>query len=239
MSDIFSNEQAVIVKAEHLIGSNFFSSEKEMIEYSTLMEEYKKLLRQMTRMVKMSDIMSAELKSLTNKLEVACNTDVLTDLYNRRFFNEIYSKEWKSALKNKSQLSIIMADVDHFKRYNDTYGHIAGDECLLKVAEVIKNAITRPRDIVVRYGGEEFVILLPDCDINGAKFIAEIIMEDLHECCIVHETSPVKPYVTMSCGVASVQPREDLSTDLLLIKMDEALYSAKSSGRNCIKTIEL
>jgi diguanylate cyclase (GGDEF)-like protein len=186
-------------------------------------------------MDKMSDLMHSEVKVLSYELEKMSNIDVLTNLYNRRFFNEMYQKEWYSALRSKASLAIIMIDIDYFKKYNDTYGHLQGDKCLKAVAEAIQESVKRPRDIVVRYGGEEFVILLPESSIDGAIHIAKTVLSNVEALILSHVASPLYGKVSVSIGVAALIPTNDNIPDLLLHTMDEALYRAKGDGRNCIR----
>ena len=235
MDNIFNNEEKVVQEAEELLNNNVFTSTSDSDIYKNLLEEYKKLLKQIMRMVKMSDLMHLELKGLSYNLERMSNIDVLTDLYNRRFFNEMYQREWYSALRSKVSLAIIMIDVDYFKKYNDTYGHIQGDKCLKAVAEAIQKSVKRPRDIVVRYGGEEFVILLPESDKDGAAHIASTVLSSVDELDLLHLASPVYRKVSVSIGIAAVIPTYNDVPDLLLHMMDDALYRAKKDGRNCFR----
>lgn len=235
MDNIFNIEEKVVYDAEELLKTNAFQLATDADNYKNLLEEYKKLLKQVTRMVKMSDLMHSELKGLSYKLEVMSNIDVLTNLYNRRFFNEMYQKEWYSAVRSKVSLAIIMIDIDYFKKYNDTYGHIQGDKCLKAVAEAIQKAAKRPRDIVVRFGGEEFVILLPESDIDSAAHVASDVLSNVDELCLPHTASKLYGKVSVSIGIAAAIPAKDDVPDLLLHMMDEALYRAKGDGRNCFR----
>jgi diguanylate cyclase (GGDEF)-like protein len=133
--------------------------------------------------------------------------------------------------RDQGWLTLVMADVDHFKRYNDRYGHLAGDECLKRVAAALQSAVNRPADLVARYGGEEFAVLLPETDTTAA-LIAERCRELVAALAIRHEDSPVAPIVTLSCGVASVRPQAGEDPSLLVAAADRALYRAKHEGRN-------
>ena len=134
--------------------------------------------------------------------------------------------------REKKCLSIIMLDIDHFKKYNDYYGHKAGDQCLIKVAQTISNTVKREVDLVARYGGEEFVCLLPDTDLSGAKILAEQIRKNIKELKVAHEASPDEKVVTISAGVSCFcLVDKDSEYDLINV-CDKALYEAKKSGRN-------
>ncbi|UNC90810.1 GGDEF domain-containing protein [Candidatus Contubernalis alkaliaceticus] len=235
MKNIFSAEEKVISEAEAILASNTFHSEKEAEVYRALLEKYKALLRQMTKIVKIADITQLELKNAFKKLDELSHIDSLTGLYNRRHFNEVYAKEWNSTIRNKTKLSLIMVDIDYFKKYNDNYGHLQGDECLKAVAEVIKSAVRRPRDLVARFGGEEFVVLLPETDINGATFIGKYILALVRKMNIEHVASPWQKIVTVSLGIATKSPEENLTKEEFINNSDKALYLAKDSGRNCYK----
>jgi len=129
MDNIFSREEQIISRAEALLGANSFQSAKDASNYRVLLDEYKILLRQMMKIVKMADKTQLDLKIVSEKLDRLSHIDVLTGLYNRRYFNEPYVKEWNSAVRSQKELAIIMIDIDYFKKYNDTYGHLQGDEC--------------------------------------------------------------------------------------------------------------
>jgi diguanylate cyclase (GGDEF)-like protein/PAS domain S-box-containing protein len=160
-------------------------------------------------------------------------TDVLTGLSNRRAFNELLDEEWRRALRMDYQLVMLMLDVDFFKKYNDTYGHLQGDECLKSVAAVLKNVTRRPGDVVARFGGEEFVILLSMSDTDHAVAVAEKICLDIEALKLPHKRSGLSDYVTISIGVASAMPTNlDISSQNLIQYADDALYKAKQGGRN-------
>lgn len=235
MDNIFDKEEKVILEAEELLNSNSLKDPWDAEKYRDLLEEYKTLLKQITRMVKMSDLMHSELKGLSYKLGIMSNMDALTGLYNRRFFIEMFQKEWHSAVRSKVSIAIVMIDVDYFKKYNDTYGHLQGDECLKAVAEAILRAANRPRDIVVRYGGEEFVILLPESGIDSAAHVAASVLKNVELLNLPHVGSPNYGKVSVSIGIASMKPVNKDVPDMLLHMMDEALYRAKADGRNCIR----
>lgn len=163
------------------------------------------------------------------------STDGLTGLYNRRFFDESFKAEFARAQRQNTPLTLVMLDVDYFKRYNDTYGHTAGDNVLITVANALKSQATRMSDIVARYGGEEFVVILPDCEAKGGAAIAERLRAAVAALNIKHEKSGATGFVTISVGVATYQPGATCIARDFLEKTDYALYDAKHAGRNCVK----
>ena len=158
--------------------------------------------------------------------------DGLTQVANRRRFDEMLPLEWRACRRDGVPLTLLMIDVDHFKQFNDRYGHHAGDECLRAVATTIKACLGRSHDLVARYGGEEFVCLLPDCDAKGAFAKAEELRLAVQALAITHEASATTPVVTISIGAAITTPVDDNHADALLELADAQLYRAKSSGRN-------
>ena len=176
-----------------------------------------------------------QLEEAVEKLNRLSSIDGLTGVANRRRFDEYISLEWSKGKRNIKPLSLIMIDIDYFKNYNDTYGHQAGDECLITVAATLKDVLRRPGDLVCRYGGEEFAVILPETPINGAVILAEKMCDLVQSKCIAHEKSQVCDCVTISLGVAATLPNKYLSPKDLIAGADTALYSAKHEGRNRIK----
>jgi diguanylate cyclase (GGDEF)-like protein len=172
------------------------------------------------------------LQEANEKLGQLVNLDGLTQIANRRCFDEYLEQEWQRLSREQMPLSLIMCDIDFFKNYNDTYGHIVGDDCLRRVALLIKQSVRRPADLAARYGGEEFVVVLPNTDIEGAMQIAEGIRRGLLDLEIPHEDSAVSEFVTLSMGVTSLVPKTDSNPSVLLTAADYALYRAKELGRN-------
>jgi diguanylate cyclase (GGDEF)-like protein len=158
--------------------------------------------------------------------------DGLTGLANRRQFEAVLNAEFSRAMRNGSPLALVMLDVDYFKQYNDIYGHPAGDECLRKIGQVVKKAQNRPGDLSARYGGEELAVLLPETDMAGAMAVAEKIRLGISSLKITHSANPLG-IVTVSAGVKAYVPIRDCSVPLDLVQAaDQALYAAKSKGRN-------
>ncbi|MFH7320673.1 diguanylate cyclase [Desulfurivibrio sp. D14AmB] len=173
-----------------------------------------------------------QLEAANRQLNELSLTDALTGLANRRCFQEALQTEWRRAMRCGQPLTLVMADIDFFKQFNDIYGHVAGDECLVKVAAVARSPLMRPADLAARYGGEEFVLLLPNTDLEGGVCQAEEIRLAVEKLAIVHEGSTIGPHLTMSFGVASVVPRRELDPMDLVCVADKALYTAKERGRN-------
>lgn len=165
-------------------------------------------------------------------LGLQAGRDGLTGLGNRRAFEEEHERSWAQAFRDQKPLSILLIDIDHFKAFNDLYGHQAGDRCLVRVAQVLGTAARRPRDFVGRYGGEEFVVLLPGATAGYVEHVAEKLRVEVEALGIDHSSSPAET-VTVSIGTAMTVPHEDVrSADGLLQLADEALYAAKTAGRN-------
>ncbi len=175
---------------------------------------------------------TAELEEANRQLARLAEIDGLTQVGNRRFFEEELRRAWFDHLRSAAPLSLVLVDVDHFKAYNDRYGHTAGDETLRRVAQAITQSIRRPGDSVARYGGEELVALLPKTDQKGALHLAEEIRHRVETEAIAHEASGVAPVVTVSIGVATVTPESDHQQSELFESADRALYQAKQQGRN-------
>lgn len=173
-----------------------------------------------------------QLQDANKKLQQLADTDGLTQVANRRYFDEILTQEWQRLARDQQPLSLLLTDIDWFKSYNDHYGHQAGDDCLQQVAQAINQAINRPADLLARYGGEEFVIVLPNTDTQGAVKVAEKIRQVIAKLAILHPDSTVSPYVTVSVGVASMIPTNEIPPNMLISQADQALYLAKYQGRD-------
>jgi two-component system, cell cycle response regulator len=182
--------------------------------------------------------MEAALVKANQELERLATLDGLTGLANRRRFDEYLYFEWMRLFREKLPLSLILCDVDFFKRYNDTYGHLAGDYCLQHVASTIRHCVKRTTDLVARYGGEEFAVILPNTEIDGAVHVAETIRQQIQALNIAHAQSP-NECVTLSLGVATIIPEEEISPDTIIAMTDKALYTAKQQGRNCFVAMDL
>lgn len=178
------------------------------------------------------EITTKKLKLANKKLENVSYTDSLTSLHNRRYFNFIYEKELKRAKRENKYITFMMLDIDFFKQYNDTYGHIEGDYALKSVSKVLKDVLRRPSDYVFRLGGEEFGVLLSDIDEKNSALIAQNICNSVRKRGIKHEGSKVNEFLTISIGVVCCIADESLDDEYLITRADEMLYEAKDSGRD-------
>jgi len=173
----------------------------------------------------------------TVQLQHLARYDGLTDLANHRTFYEVFNREWAVAGREKKPLSVVTVDIDFFKPFNDSLGHQEGDDCLRKVAMAIRAQVKRPADLAARTGGEEFFILLPGTDKDGARLMAESIRLAIADLAIPHPASPIAPVVTVSLGVSTVVPPSTTEASHFIARADQALYAAKRQGRNRVESV--
>jgi diguanylate cyclase (GGDEF)-like protein len=178
-----------------------------------------------------------DLNEANKKLQRLSTTDKLTGIANRRMFDDLLKQEWRRCERQKQPMSLIMADVDLFKQYNDTYGHQAGDKCLTTIAGQVARGAPRASDLAARYGGEEFVLVLGGTTIEGARWVANNIRQRVSDLGIPHTASPIG-HVTVSCGLAALNPHEGKRLEDLVFAADAALYQAKAQGRNRVVCAE-
>lgn len=176
-----------------------------------------------------------ELEKVNDALKRLSFKDPLTGTWNRRKYDQTIEMEWRRCLRYKRPIALLLLDIDHFKEFNDSYGHMAGDECLVKVGEILKISLSRSSDLVARYGGEEFIVLLTDSEREEAIKIADNLRQKIEALHIFHKKSPVNNYVTVSIGVSSIIPDIRSSYENLFKVTDKALYQAKNSGRNQVR----
>lgn len=207
--------------------------------YQTLSEQNLELVHANTNLeghvaLKTQELSRAneDLRQANMRLEAFSRTDGLLQIANRAYFDDRLSVECVDAYRRKATVSLIMVDVDYFKRYNDHYGHLEGDKCLKRIAQAIRRSLLRTTDLVARYGGEELAIILPDTDVQGAQIVAERILSEIHMQAIPHARSSVNRHVTVSLGVTSAVPPERDAPAALITQADAALYKAKETGRN-------
>jgi diguanylate cyclase (GGDEF)-like protein len=202
-------------------------------------DEIGQLSREFDSMMAEIEQKTLELAAANNELQRLSNEDSVTHLANRRKFEECLSQEWKRMLREQRPLSLVLCDVDFFKLFNDTYGHQAGDKCLKLVARALLKNTHRPADLVARFGGEEFAIVLADTDLQGAIAVAEVVRNAVRLLKIPHRASTIDSYVTLSAGAATLVPGGELDPEMLVSLADQALYRAKQEGRNRVKAQEL
>lgn len=240
MHDLFERENQVLQRARTFLDKLADDSPRDYYdEFVSMTREYELLLRQARLMLRCSDLTANSLNSDKLNLLDRVNVDGLTGLYNRQFL-EMALRNWCRKLAQAGgSIALLMLDIDFFKNYNDTYGHTAGDQCLQKVAAVLESSICREGDFAARFGGEEFLVVLPDTDKNGAMTIAELIMVNLRALAIPHSRSEVAPCVTASMGVTSTKVKAGVNPMEYIECADAALYSSKRNGRNCITYAEI
>lgn len=211
------NQEGIVT---HYIGVQTDITEKKKTEEDH--QRYQSSVKQMNR----------ELYRLNNELHRLVNIDGLTGVANRRCFDEHFEQEWRRCQRENLHLSIILGDIDYFKLYNDTYGHLQGDDCLKAVAQMLERCVHRAGDLVARTGGEEFTIILPNTSLKGAMKVSQMIQKNLQQLKIPHKSSSVNEYVTMSLGVASIIPSPNYLPKKFIETADKGLYLAKEAGRN-------
>lgn len=178
--------------------------------------------------------MKKALREANKELEKLAHYDGLTQILNRRGFDEALERYWKQSQRDDSDIALILIDVDHFKLYNDHYGHMQGDDCLKEVAKALEGALLRPIDLAARYGGEEFAVVLPKTNTEGAENVAQRLLDAVADLKIPHEKSSTTSLVSVSMGIATNQGARDITT--LINNADEALYKSKQNGRNQFNT---
>ncbi|BCS96344.1 diguanylate cyclase response regulator [Desulfoluna limicola] len=191
-----------------------------------------KKTRELDRKLVELEELQQQLEETNERLHLLSTTDGLTGLLNKRQFDTTFEEEWQRGIRTKSPLSLLLLDIDHFKAYNDTYGHAAGDDCLKKVAMAISDAAKRNADKVARIGGEEFAVLLPETDPEGAQHVAERLLKAVSSLDISHRGSLAAEHVTTSIGLSTIVPGQGYVQRDLLETADAGLYRAKENGRN-------
>jgi diguanylate cyclase (GGDEF)-like protein len=242
--DLFEHEQKILSRAEEYLEDirkgRLFDKEHLSInehlsiieEFTSLANEYRKLLKLIRSSTHISDRTSTVLLKSNLELEDKVHLDALTGIYNRWFIEDNFKHIIKSLSRARASLCIMMIDVDFFKRYNDIYGHSRGDDCLKAIAKALFRTVERTDDFVVRYGGEEFVIILPYTDEAGAESIAVKLVESVRALRIPHEQSDAADHVTISIGVTAVKVVFGHNYMDYVRQADEALYMSKQTGRN-------
>ncbi|MCL2388063.1 MAG: GGDEF domain-containing protein [Defluviitaleaceae bacterium] len=234
--DLFAREQQVYDEAVTKLLAVDDDAQIDVSQYGKLLEEYGKLLKQFKQYRYMTGASERNVKHMdTEKCEVLSKVhfDVLTGIFNKRYLHENMDKVLSTMGRQGDMLSVIQVDIDYFKQYNDMYGHGAGDDCLRYVADVLKSCLFRGQDFVARYGGEEFMAILPYTPEDGARLVADRMLEEIRRLKIPHATSPIAEYVTISIGLVTGErnPGGWIPNDFFR-RVDEALFQAKNRGRN-------
>lgn len=232
ISDIFEREQSIYDNAISFSQSLEDGKFVQTDTFVQLAKDYGRLLKQLRRVTKISDRATENLNLSKLNLLDQVHYDVLTGIYNRRYFEEVFKELLHEALQNKTGVSVMMIDVDFFKNYNDTYGHSEGDKCLRMVASAIAEGLVKSNDFVARYGGEEFVVVLPDSDATFARDVANRILDNIRILGIPHSTNAAAPYVTVSIGLTTFCVAEGHKWEDYVKCADVALYASKRGGKN-------
>jgi diguanylate cyclase (GGDEF)-like protein len=200
-------------------------------------EEKTELVNRLERAKREAEAISQHLEVANRHLETLAATDALTGVANRRVFDLTAALEWRRAIREQTPMSMLLMDVDHFKAYNDFYGHQAGDTCLREVAATIRSSLHRPGDLLARYGGEEFAVVLSNTELDGAARVAGDLLAAIAGRRLLHEASAFG-HVTVSIGAACIPPQADAAVEQLTALADAALYAAKRGGRNRVHAVE-
>lgn len=210
---------------------------RKPINKAELLARVESVLRLKQEMDRRMEV-TRQLEEANKKLKLLSSLDGLTGIANRRHFDEIIEKEWRRAMRGQTPISFIMVDIDHFKKFNDGYGHQAGDDCLKKVAIALANEMKRPGDFLARYGGEEFACILVDTGSKAARIIAEKVRSKIEGMKVPHDFSDAMDVVTISMGLSTVVPKPGMTFEKLIEAADKALYNAKHEGRNRVKVLD-
>jgi len=209
-------------------GDDYLTKPVDMVVLDAKMKAMQRIAKMRHKLLKMS----VELEKTNNELQKLVNVDGLTGIANRRYMDQFLRVEFSRSIRYQQPISYILSDIDHFKTYNDHYGHLSGDDCLKIIAKALAAVCKRSTDLVARYGGEEFAIILPNTPIDEAKRIAEKLRKAVEALAIPHQASAVSDVCTLSLGVVTYQAQKGDQVDTLISMADDALYQAKESGRN-------
>lgn len=228
------------VSVDHAFESGATDYVTKPIHWPVLCQRVRRLLKaywgtmQLQTQIERERALTLQLEAANQELTRLATSDGLTGLANRRYFDEVLDREWRRAIRDRLPFSLLLCDVDYFKAYNDTYGHLMGDHCLKSVATILAQSVKRSSDVVARYGGEEFAIIMPNTPIAGSRQIADTIQQQLAQAAIPHASSCVSSAVTVSIGLLCVVPKLGYTTTAALTEVDRMLYRAKAAGRNQI-----
>lgn len=238
VEDLFEKEEQVLQHARDFL-SGLTTPQEYRREYEDLTGAYAEILRQLRWVTRISDLTAQGLNTEKRMLLKKVNVDALTELYNRRFLMTNLDHYLSVLGSIGSCITVMMLDIDFFKNYNDTYGHPVGDICLRKVANTIHNALGGAEDFVVRYGGEEFIAVMPGADRDLGMYAAQKILHNVWDLHIAHEKSECADRITVSIGMVSAIPAADHRMQQYIDRADQALYQSKNRGRNQITCVEL
>jgi len=210
---------------------------KSKVKVFLELNEQKRLLKKQAELLELKVKELLELKEVNCYLENLSTVDGLTGIPNRRRLDQFIEMSFKNAMREQQPVALVMADIDYFKAFNDNYGHLKGDDCLIIVAKTLLSCIKRPTDLVARYGGEEFIAVLPNTDKKGALLVAERMRESIDKLAVTHEYSQVAACVTISLGVAEMIPKQSDTILEFIHIVDNALYQAKQNGRNRVVVV--
>jgi diguanylate cyclase (GGDEF)-like protein len=230
--DLFKREQQILDKAVLHIKDIHNGSLCDAALFEELMLEYGRLLQRLRNDTKMSNETMVELGLKNLDLFDKMQIDALTDIYNRYFLEGCLKQFLNSLSLSAGKLGVVMIDIDYFKKYNDTYGHNMGDKCLIKVAQTLKNSIQRAGDFVARFGGAEFIVILPNTDKDGTCMMANKMIENVKACNIPHEKNEAASCVTISIGATTGDVNHTHKNVDYIKRADKALYISKQNGRN-------
>lgn len=206
--------------------------EAEVTDFITKPVNIPVLINRIKRVLRERELVQ-RLETVNSQLLKVSQTDALTKIANRRHFQTLFHTEWARLAREQKPLALLLCDLDAFKQYNDSHGHLAGDACLQQFAMVLEASVNRATDVVARYGGEEFIILLPNTDFDGLKTVDNRIRQRLADQALPHESSWVNSFVTYSAGGVTTIPQAERPPESIIAQADAALYTAKAKGRNC------
>ncbi len=239
VDSLFSREEEALERARAVLGDPGAGAPLLRQALADMDKAYSRLLKQTRRLIILSDKQQEDLRRLIHenegyleRLETLSRTDGLTQVPNRRHFDEFLQEEWARAKRSCTPLSLLLLDIDRFKEYNDHYGHGQGDICLRRIAATLYDVAQRSSDFFARYGGEEFACVLPETDLEGARTVARRMLDAVAGLALTHEFSDVAPHVTVSIGLAAMRLVKGEGPDELLRGADAQLYEAKRLGRN-------
>lgn len=231
--DLFAREQKIYDEALKHAEALADGARHDPELFKNLAREYGRMLKYLRRATKQADLTTRDLHMGNLDLLDKAFYDAVTGIYNRQFLDKMLGQIMRGATRAGDTLSVLMIDIDFFKKYNDTRGHAEGDKCLRAVAQTLHSSSSRDNDFVARYGGEEFVVVLPGANSTGARVVAENTMRAVRNLQIPHSTGADRPFLTISVGATTIGAvRQDVTATDIIRRADEALYESKRNGRD-------